>query len=122
MVRIVPTVPDRGPITQPDPIPTFTPRGPVPANGPAGWVTNNDYPSRALTRELEGDVIYAIEVDARGRALDCRITSSSGHGVLDDATCRLIQRRARFDPATDRNGADVSGTYRGSVSWVIPED
>ena len=121
VVRIVDTLPDHGPISQPDPIPTFTPRGPVPANGPAGWVTNNDYPRSALTRGFEGEVTYAIAVDPRGRALDCRIVGSSGHDVLDGATCRLIQRRARFDPATDRNGADVTGTYRGSVSWVIPE-
>lgn len=122
VVRVLPTVPDRGPITQPDPIPTFTPRGPVPANGPAGWVTNNDYPGRALTREHEGNVSYSINVDARGRVLDCRIVSSSGHDTLDNATCRLIERRARFNPATDRTGAEVSGTYRGLVSWVIPQD
>lgn len=108
------------PTPQP-PQPTYTPRPPVPANGPAGWVTNDDYPRVALTREYEGTVAYQVEVSADGRVQACRIASSSGHEVLDQAACRRIQQRARFRPATDRSGAEVAGTYRGSVSWEIPD-
>ena len=41
--------------------------------------------------------------------------------ALDDATCRLISRRAQFDPATDETGARVPGTYTGSVRWELPD-
>lgn len=107
---------------QPDPIPSFTPRTPRPANGPSGWVTNADYPGRALARGWEGDVAYALEISASGRVENCRVVASSGHDVLDTAACRMIERRARFDPATDHNGARVAGSWRGTVSWTIPED
>ncbi len=110
------------PLPQPDPpVPTYAPRPPVPANGPAGWVTNDDYPRIAIAREYEGTVAYQVDVSAEGRVQACRVTSSSGHEVLDQASCVRIQRRARFRPATDRSGAEVAGSYRGSVSWQIPD-
>ncbi len=102
--------------------PAFTPHGPVPANGPGGWVTNNDYPTRALMRGWEGDVSYALDVGADGRVGECRITGGSGQRVLDDATCRWLSRRARFEAAIDSSGSQVAGTYRGTVRWQIPED
>jgi periplasmic protein TonB len=112
-----------GPTRPPEPpVALFTPRPPAPANGPAGWVTNNDYPRTAIVREQEGNVGYALGINADGRVEDCRITTPSGFDALDRATCRLIERRARFRAATDSNGAAVAGTWRGTVSWTIPED
>ena len=102
------------------PAPAFTPRPPVPANNQASWITNADYPSLALRREMEGDVAYELAVDARGRVSECRITASSGHRLLDSETCRLIERRARFTPATDDKGQSAIGMWRGSVRWTIP--
>ncbi|MFC3097282.1 energy transducer TonB [Alteraurantiacibacter palmitatis] len=103
------------------PAPAFTPRPPVPANSQASWITNADYPSLALRRELEGDVAYELVIDPRGRVSECRITASSGHRLLDTETCRLIERRARFTPASDEKGQSTGGTWRGSVRWTIPE-
>ncbi|GAA0282276.1 hypothetical protein GCM10009127_24560 [Alteraurantiacibacter aestuarii] len=120
VVRI--PVPPLPPIPAGPPTPAFTPRGPAPANGPAGWVTTNDYPLRALQRGMEGTVQYALDVGADGRVDNCRILSSTGERVLDDATCRWVSRRARFDPAIDSNGAQIAGSYRGTVTWIIPED
>lgn len=112
-----------GPSRPPEPpVPLFTPRPPVPANGPAGWVTNDDYPRTAIVREQEGSVGYTLGVNADGRVDECRITASSGFEALDRATCRLIERRARFRAGTDNSGAAVAGTWRGTVSWTIPED
>jgi protein TonB len=111
---------DPGPPPQP-PQPTYTPRPPVPANGPTGWVTTDDYPRIGLTRGYEGTARYEVDVSVAGRVTGCRIASSSGHDVLDQATCRRITQRARFRPATDRSGSEVAGTYRGSVTWQIPD-
>lgn len=120
--RIVAPIGGGGVVRPPDPVPSFTPRSPRPANGPAGWVTTNDYPSRALTRGWEGEVAYALDIGANGQVEQCRVVASSGHELLDTTACRKIEQRARFDPATDHNGARVAGTWRGSVSWAIPED
>jgi protein TonB len=120
--RIVAPSDGGGVVRPPDPVPSHAPRAPRPANGPSGWVTNADYPGRALSRGWEGEVSYVLDIAADGRLADCQVVASSGHDVLDTTACRMIERRARFDPATDHNGARVAGSWRGSVSWSIPDE
>lgn len=109
-------------VADPPRAPAFTARGAAPKNGPTGWVTTDDYPLRALRREWEGTVNYALQVGTDGRVDECRILSSSGHDVLDEATCRWVERRARFDAAIDGTGAQIAGSYRGAVTWQIPDN
>ncbi len=119
VIRVVPPV-DTTPLA---PLtPQFDAHGPLPTNGPAGWITNNEYPTRSLMREQEGTASYALEVDARGEVQGCRITSSTGHRLLDQATCRWVERRAEFDPGINARGEPVGGTYSGTVTWTIPDD
>jgi protein TonB len=105
----------------PRPQPSFTPKRALPSNSSASWITNNDYPRRALVDEAEGLVGYRLVIGTTGRVSSCELTRPSGHRALDDATCRLIASRARFEPATDETGARVLGTFTGSVRWEIPE-
>lgn len=60
-------------------------------------------------------------IGSNGRVNECEITRSSGHASLDRNTCRLIERRARFDPATNNRGETTVGTYSGSITWQIPD-
>lgn len=101
--------------------PAFTPTGPSPTNGPAGWITNNDYPSRALQRGWEGTTGYRLVVSSSGRVDACEVTRSSGHSILDREACRQLERRAEFNPAKDNRGERVVGTYTGQVTWQIPD-
>ena len=101
--------------------PTFTPRRAVPSNASSSWITSDDYPRRALVDEVEGSVAYRLVINTAGRVASCELTRASGNRALDDATCRLITNRARFEPATDERGAKVLGTFTGSVRWDIPE-
>ena len=104
----------------PLPPPPPDPTPPKPRRRP-GRITNNDYPRRALVDEAEGSVAYRLVIGTNGRVSSCELTRPSGNSALDDATCRLIARRARFEPATDETGAKVLGTFTGSVQWQIPE-
>ncbi len=97
------------------------PKAPTPRGNPGRWVTTNDYPSRALREEQEGVTSVRLSVDAEGRVTGCTVTGSSGSSLLDDATCRNMERRARFNPATDRQGRPTSGSYSQSVRWEIPQ-
>lgn len=119
-VTRVPT--DLGPVVQPDPpraSPGFAPKRPVPRNG--NWIDDSDYPRRALVEGAEGSVGFRLVIGTNGRVASCELTRSSGNRALDDATCRLITSRARFEAATDEIGARVLGTYTGSVTWEIPD-
>lgn len=113
--------PAQPPLPPPPPSPSFTPKGARPSNSSAGWITTNDYPRRPLIDHIEGSASYRLVIGTNGRVSSCELTRPSGNRALDDATCRLITSRARFESATDENGAKVMGTYTGSVRWEIPD-
>ena len=123
---VIPAViprPDPGPsiVPAPRPAPSFTPRAARPANNSAGWITTDDYPRASLVEGNEGTARYRVVVGTNGRVASCEVTSPTGDARLDEATCRFIARRARFEPATDETGAKVLGTYTGTVRWQIPD-
>lgn len=84
------------------------------------WITTDDYPPSALRGEEQGVVAIALRIAADGRIDSCTVTASSGHVALDQATCRLYQRRARFTPARDDGGNPVAGTFTDRVRWQLP--
>ena len=116
-----PTPAPPAPAPSVSPTPSFTPVSAKPRNGPQGWITTQDYPSADLRRGNEGTAQYRLTVGSNGRVNGCQITKSSGARGLDDATCRYVERRARFDPATNGEGRPVVGTYSGTVTWQIPD-
>ncbi|GAA5059880.1 hypothetical protein GCM10023208_27650 [Erythrobacter westpacificensis] len=110
-----------GPVVTPSVAPAIEPVPARPRNGPAGWITTNDYSRSDLTREREGTASYRLVIGSDGRVDACEITRSSGHSTLDRNTCRLLESRARFDAATNNQGERTVGTYSGSVTWQIPD-
>ena len=116
-----PSVEDTPPPLPPRPSPSFTPKGAVPTHPPTSWITTADYPAQQIRDQIEGVAGYRLIVGTGGRVSSCEITDSSGNRALDNATCRLISRRARFEAATDGSGARVIGSYTGKVRWDIPD-
>jgi len=78
-----------------------------------------DYPVR-MEVEQEGLVRFTLEVGPDGRATACRIDTSSGVHKLDEATCSLAQRRAKFKPALDEDGQPTTGFWTSQVAWKLP--
>lgn len=92
-----------------------------PRNDPGSWVSEADYSGRAIRLGLEGVTRFTLTIGTDGRVSDCRITGSSGHDELDAATCRLIAKRARFEPARNGDGDKVTGSYSSAVRWRISD-
>ncbi len=126
-VVITPSAPPAPP--PPPPAPPAPPPPPavvkaqkaVAKGNPANWATTDDYPSSAIRAEEQGTTGFRVDVGPDGRVTSCQVTSSSGSSTLDEATCRLVTRRARFTPAKDTTGAAVSDTYSNRIRWVLPE-
>lgn len=95
------------------------PTPPVPIE-PRSWVTAQDYPAKALRGDRKGRVVYELAVDPAGKATGCRILGSSGSKALDGATCPLLLKRARFEPARDPAGRPVAALYRARLTWLLP--
>lgn len=84
-------------------------------------ISRDDYPLAALRYDLEGQTRVVLSVDENGRVSGCRVTASSGHAILDAATCRILNSRARFTPARDRKGEVVASEYPATVRWALPQ-
>ncbi|MGN6818191.1 MAG: energy transducer TonB, partial [Sphingomonas sp.] len=52
----------------------------------------------------------------------CRVTASSGNSSLDDATCRLAQRRGRFTVQKDSDGNAQPYSYPLSTRWQLQDE
>ncbi len=105
----------------PTPTPSFTPVAATPRTDPKRWVTTDDYRGNWIRQEMTGKARFRLEIAADGRVTSCTITASSGHPQLDAATCALVGKRAKFQPARGNNGEPVAGTYSNAIDWQLPE-
>jgi periplasmic protein TonB len=94
---------------------------PTPMADPVSWVTMTDYPRSELAHGVTGVSAFALSIDRHGKVVDCYITGSSGAPGLDDATCRLMQNRARFIPAQDADGRTTESVWDSRVVWRIEQ-
>lgn len=121
-----PIILDPGTRITPDPLPTIEPSGfdPVlakPRNDPARWLSTSDYKSSWVRQELTGTARFRLQIAATGKVTGCTVTGSTGHEALDRATCTLIARRAKFEPARGKQGEPVASSYTSAVVWQLPE-
>lgn len=80
----------------------------------------NDYPSEALRLGQEGLTEVALTIGEDGRVKRCSLTKSSGSTALDVTTCRILQTRARFEPARDSSGRAVTSAETSRIRWALP--
>ena len=82
--------------------------------------TADDYPFEAERNGEQGTVQVKLNVDAAGRVNGCTVVRSSGHASLDNATCAILQGRARFLPARDSNSQPVpSEVTSPPITWRL---
>jgi protein TonB len=75
-------------------------------------ITNRDYPEDVSRYWPRGGAVFiAVRVLPNGRATDCKINRSIGVPAIDQWTCKLVEERAVFRPATDVNGRPVAAWY-----------
>ena len=88
----------------------------------ASYVSDSDYPLEALMNGEEGTVGFRLVVGPDGRVANCSVIASSGTPSLDDTTCSIMRRRARFTPARDQYGNPTSDSLSARITWRIAED
>lgn len=121
---IAAVAPSPAPPAAPTPPPAPPPpavfvEGTPPRANLASFFSADDYPPAARRAHEEGSVAFKLLVGLDGRVIDCSIDQSSGSVSLDTATCRLLYRRARFDPARDLQGEPALGIFRSRIEWRI---
>ncbi len=83
----------------------------------SGTITRKDIPRSVWRAGNRGNVVAHFTVGVDGRASECTVRQSSGHPLLDVATCRLIEQRFRFEPARDARGRAVVRPYGWLQEW-----
>lgn len=82
------------------------------------WLNVNDYPWTARKENQGGVVVLKCELDRPGRRLNfCKIVTSSGSKVLDEATINGFLKRARFNPQSPDNSQSY---FTVRVVWLAP--
>jgi periplasmic protein TonB len=89
------------------------------SNSRGPWVTRNDYPAAAKRANQQGTVYFTLDIDTRGCPTACHVTRSSGYETLDDATCPILMRRARFQLAVDASGTPIPTTWSNKFTWAL---
>ena len=84
----------------------------------AGEITPRDVPRHLREAGIGGTVGFVFTVGVNGRVTRCSVTRSSGVPELDALTCRLVQQRFVYRPATDRYGRPVSDEVEGEQEWI----
>lgn len=85
----------------------------------SGTIRDRDYPREASRAKAGGEVEVRFTIEASGRVSGCRVTRSSGDASLDETTCRLIEDRFRFKPATNAAGGNIASQYGWRQSWWL---
>ena len=83
----------------------------------AGDITPRDYPRHLAKAGIGGTVQMRFRVGVNGRVTGCVVTRSSGVPELDMLTCRLIEQRFVYRPATDRYGRPVPDDVEIDWTW-----
>lgn len=94
-----------------------------PARGDVRTVFNgDDYPEMARSLGQEGTGQYLLLVDEKGKVVGCQVLEATGARVLDAMACAVIEKRAMFTPARDRNGNPVRDSVTTPpIKWSLED-
>ena len=82
--------------------------------------TYDDYPAEAVRNHWQGVVVTELKVGVTGSPTACRVIKSSGYQILDDKTCELLMRRAKFSPPKDKDGNPIEDIVKvPPVTWSL---
>ncbi len=87
-----------------------------------GSLRDSDYPAGLGEAGVGGTVGVIFTVLADGRVTNCRVRASSGSAILDQTTCRLIERRFFYEPSRDPRGRPIVSQVVENHSWIVEDD
>ena len=105
----------------PPPPPPHKTQSAAPSSGDVrGLFSGDDYPASAQAAGAEGTAQAELTIGSDGRVQSCNLVRSTGNSALDEATCNILRRRAKFTPARDSNGQPTTDTYTTPpIKWVL---
>ena len=84
---------------------------------PARWLGGGPSDADNWGGRYQGTVAVKVTVGPSGRVSNCVPVRRSGNAGLDAMTCRLVQERARFNPALNAQGQPVVSQAYTTFVW-----
>lgn len=84
------------------------------------WISDDDYPADALSRESQGTVTIIWTIDTEGKVTNCSVAATSGDPALDSTACATITKRGRYKPALDKDGKPIAVHSTRRIVWRLP--
>lgn len=91
---------------------------PKPRSNPGSWISYQDYPPKQLDKDVSGIVRFRLDVGSDGMPTKCVVQAAYSAPEFESATCTILMRKARFEPAKDASGASVPSYWVSSVKWL----
>ena len=86
-----------------------------------GRIRDSDFPRAAGEAGIGKTIVVQFDVETNGRVSGCKVIESSGNAILDDVTCRLVEKRYRYEPSRDDQGVAVPSAVVESHVWLSGE-
>lgn len=83
------------------------------------WFSADDYPDQMARGGYEANVNVRLIIDEAGQPKSCNIQSSTRPKDFDDAVCKALIMRARFEPALDARGKPVPSFWRHTIRFRL---
>ncbi len=90
---------------------------PAPANDPNSWLTDIEYIDTYRNNIVRRIIGIKMDVDATGNAGECVAVLPTSSKFLNKATCKAIEKNARFNPAIGPDGKASAGTFFYRAVW-----
>ncbi len=90
---------------------------PKPANNPRSGVTDNDYPNYPVRLSDDGTLKFELQVDEAGIPTGCTIFGNNVPQTMEALLCKMLMRRARFEPALDEDDKTIKRVYRNKATF-----
>lgn len=88
-----------------------------PRQSPARWISHNDYPPASVRVGEQGAVNVRLDISVTGEVAACTVLSSSGFPRLDQRTCEIMRKRARYEPARLADGTPTTSMTFLRFNW-----
>jgi hypothetical protein len=92
----------------------------TPIGDPAKWVGYEDmhFP-RDSTASSAGFAIARLAIDTDGHITACDLIDSNGNKSLNAVACKLLNDRARYEPAREKDGKAVRSVVLYGIDWRV---
>lgn len=82
------------------------------------WIQSNDYPPKMVAKGQPALITFRLSIDAMGAPSACHIQQSVGGKEFDEASCKALMKRAKFEPALDAHKKPMASYYRSRVVFL----